>query len=297
MSPEKLCYDKNTVTEFIIANIFNYCKMNIMNSKPFRRILFFLIFVLAALLALIGINKYSGYFGKNKPEQKRDRLADESLKGIYTLPVIRSKIVEGGLPQDKYEYSSTASASGSVDMLVPSEDFEFDSVAEKRKDMFEVLAEKEKESKEEVISLDEEDLARRIYSSAAAQGDVHISTAIVPEMGRGAANEGVSMISVQLGYKIYTDGEVWAAFASSHKIKLEVDFKKDNVVILVPLEDIPPGMLKIKDIEYGQDGTAVKYTVNPMVMTEYYTDAQREAYSAAKISKNAGTVRLLQVKE
>jgi hypothetical protein len=117
----------------------------------------------------------------------------------------------------------------------------------------------------------------------------------MPEMGRGEAQEGVTLLNAPVDYKIFKSSETWWAFANSRKLGPEArDFSTYDLLILISLSDFPSRIFNITGLERGKKETVVSYRVNPLAMASELRPGQSDSYASAPVPKGV-PIRLQQV--
>lgn len=174
---------------------------------------------------------------------------------------------------------------------------DFDGVAEKPKDMMSMLNQMGGDRRKPApVRLSEADLRKKIRSlGGEPDREPRLRISTMPEMGRGAGDEGVTMLSAPVDYKIFKSSDTWWAFANSRKLTAGPhDFAAADLLILISVSDFPSGIFSVAAVEKSRKETVVKYRVNPLAMAFEMPKDQREAYAAAAVPKGK-PVRLEQV--
>jgi len=261
-------------------------------QKTLRGLIYFFICVIAVSSVLIWINDAVARLRPAQEEEpERDAAEDELMKGMYTLPPIKSNIAQGGLPEDKYEYSSEENPEGSTSFIVKMKE-DFQGVGEKPKTPMQALAGLAA-PKKAGVSLGKNALEAEItpeMSSAAYK----IEQSGVPEPGFPLEKSGITMISVPVDYKIFSSSDVWKTFADVHGIKYENDFSASDLAVLVSLSDFPPGIFAVKEVVPEKDGVRIVYSVNPLLMSAGIEEDLRRQYAIAKLPKGTKKITLVQ---
>ena len=266
-----------------------------MNKEKILRFTLYGVIVLAVLSAAVVI--IGNIAAKLRPAEKEidtDKIAhDERMKGIYTMPPIKSKVVQGGLPSEKYDMSPETNPEGSTGMLVKMKDFK--GVAVKRKNPMQMLNEMASPAKPSV-SFKEDVSDGKILIQSAEDMPVKLDCSQgVPEPGMPLERSGITLITAPVDYKIFSSESVWKSFADAYGIKLNNDFKKNSVVVLVSMSDFPNGIFSIKEVKTEKDTAEVLYSVNPLLMSSGIDADMRRQYAFAQIPAGTKKVVLRQV--
>ncbi|MCX7905820.1 MAG: hypothetical protein N2446_03870, partial [Elusimicrobiales bacterium] len=85
---------------------------------------------------------------------------------------------------------------------------------------------------------------------------------------------------------------------SSHKIREEinVDFSKENVIVITSKSELPPGIFKITNVTYQNDTAIINYTIDVLEMAENNPHAKANFYTATTILKKSKTIKLNQTR-
>jgi hypothetical protein len=198
------------------------------------------------------------------------------------------------IPAARQGLSTAAVNSGDAIMLV--KDNNFSGVAEQPKDMLALLGDMAGGRKKPApIALSDADLDRKVRNLGSAPTDPSLKKSSMPELGRGAAEEGVTLLTVPVDYKIFKSSETWWAFANSRKLKPAAhDFSSADLLILISISDFPSGIFSVAGVERGKKETVVQYRVNPLAMGADAPESIRGAYASASVPKSR-PVRLQQV--
>ncbi len=120
--------------------------------------------------------------------------------------------------------------------------------------------------------------------------------ALMPELGRKAGQDGVTLFTAPVDYKVFKSSAVWQAFALQRNIKdIKHDFSSGDLLILFSVSDFPNGIFKISGVERGAKETVVKYRVDPLAMAEEAGAALRETYASVAVPRRSPPIRLQQV--
>lgn len=261
-----------------------------MEAKIFRTLIWFFLVIISLFLLFIAVD----FFGNTSPEGKeplRGKPIAENLKG--TARYLYS-VKPGTLPFQ--EGASTASMRSEGAMRIVREK-DFNGVAERPKGMMTVLREmSDARNKPAPISLSESDLQKKVGPLSPPVREPRMNGAPMPELGRKPGNEGVTLITAPVDYKIFKSAEVWQTFTDSRKLKrIAHDFSSADLLILVSVSEFPSGIFKITGVEEGNKETVVKYRVDPLAMASESQEEDREAYAGAAVPRNGLPVRLEQV--
>lgn len=171
----------------------------------------------------------------------------------------------------------------------------FNGVAEKPKGMMQLLNEMSGGKKKPApVELGRKALEKKVRPLGSVPGQ-RLKVSSMPALGRGAADEGVTLFNAPVDYKVFKSSETWWAFANSRKFKPEPhDFSSVDLVILVSVSDFPSGIFRIAGVEAGKKETVVKYRVNPLAMSAEASRSEREHYASSPVPRGK-PVRLEQV--
>ncbi len=278
--------------------LYNYA----MDTK-FLRLLIYLFSGLIVVFALLMLVNYLGsYAGSrivlpgqeaagDKKEINPEAFARQAIAAAKYGAGARNPVFPGG----GANFSTGPVNSGGAIMLVKVKDFS--GVAESPKGMMDLLNDMGGggRNKKPVIALGEADLDKKISVPSAPEKGPRRGASPMPELGRSSGQEGVTLLSAPVDYKIFKSSETWWAFANSRKFRPEAqDFSSADLLILVSVSDFPSGIFKITGVETGKKETVVKYRVDPLAMGQDTPKEQREAYAAAPVPKKL-PIRLQQV--
>lgn len=227
----------------------------------------------------------------HEKEQPRDLAEDEKMKSVYTIPPVKTKIVQGGLPSDRYEYSKETAEDSSMDMLVKVKNFK--AVGEPPKSSMQLLADMLTPEKPSVKMGNISGKVDILQSSISA---VNIENTGVPEPGLPLEKSGITIISVPVDYKIFSDVSVWQSFASAHKIDFKNDFSKNALAVLVSMSDFPNGIFEISEVYREKEQVIVSYAVNPLNMSYGAESEIRDKYAIAQVPFGTKQIVLKQVR-
>ena len=272
-----------------------------MDSKVLRTLIYFfsgIILLFAFLMLLNYVGSWTGSFSEKtnsadlstKTPGAAD-LAQQALAAAKYSGGARASMV----PAAREDLSSAAVNADGAIMLVKEKDF--GGVAEAPKGMMELLTELGggDKSKPSPVALKAADLAKKIVVAGDHGKDTKLTNGAIPELGRNPGQEGLTLLTAPVDYKLFKSSETWNAFEVSRKMKFtSYDFASGNLLILISVSDFPSGIFSIVEVEKGKKETVVKYRVNPMGMADEASKEQREAYASAMVPKNK-PVRLQQV--
>lgn len=177
--------------------------------------------------------------------------------------------------------------------LVKSKDF--DDVAEKELDPMTKLAELAKSKSKNYVILKESDLNKKINLYENISKSEKVNTVVVPEIGKETSS--ITPIVAPCDYKIFKTSSSWASFIEYNRIRdnINVDFLKEDVVIIISKSDIPPGVFKIDSVKVEKNIARVLYRVDIFEISEDNKNAKRDFYTAAKIPKSVKKIELKQI--
>lgn len=262
-----------------------------MDAKLLRGLIYLFLGLIALILLLLLVNFIGARLRPLPPEEKRDNVADSYLQGRYTSPQVRPKIQPD--PEELPSARSGLSPAAAGTMMVV-KNKSFSGVAEKPRDPLAELQKKSEErNKPAPISI--KDLSGAVVSPSSLNKTAPVSGGEVPELGRGEAMEGVTLVKAEVGYKLFKSREIWLPFSEARSIKdAAADFKTEDMLILVPGGEYPAGIFSVESVEKGAAETTVKYRVNPLAMAAGAEDAVRDRYAFSPVPKNK-KIKLLQV--
>ena len=193
------------------------------------------------------------------------------------------------------ETSAPVYSHGAISIV---KDSDFEGVNEKPKTMMQKLQAmaEAKKSKFDPIQLNDKDLKKKIFISTEVLNQ-SVKSSKVPGLGEDEQGDSkITMIKAPVDYKLFKDSKTWGAFTSSHKGNFpDIDFSRENVVILVSLSDFPSGIFKITDVIKETKEIIIKYRVNPLIMAVGNKPDIHKHYTASSISKADLPILLVQV--
>ncbi len=172
---------------------------------------------------------------------------------------------------------------------------DFKEVAEKPKDPMAELAELARSRNKVMVKLDENELDSKINLYDKIKKEENIKRTYVPEPGKEINS--VTPIYAPCNYKVFKTKDEWESFISHNKVKerLNIDFSKENVLILVSDSILPSGIFEIDSYEKKANKIIVKYRVNVFEIAEENTSSKADYYTAIKIPKGYKEVELKQI--
>lgn len=269
-----------------------------MDNRLLRMLIWLFSGLIVVFLLLILVNYIGSLTGapsaySEEEEQKPASAAEMARQALnsarYGGPVPTSSMVPG---YRKGLSTASVNTDGSISIV---KEKEFGGVAEQPKDMMAVLNELSGgKKKPDPIALKDSDLDKKI-SVGRPDKEPGLRVSTMPELGRRPGQEGLTMLSAPVNYKIFKSSETWAAFTASRKVKTaDFDFRAHNLLILVSLSDFPSGIFSVAAVEAGKKETVVRYRVDPLAMAAETPQARREAFAMAPVPKGP-PVRLEQV--
>lgn len=270
-----------------------------MDGKIFRM----LIYLFGGLIVMFGLLILVNYIGSLTGERAelpgQETEGGDSAEAMAQRAIASARYSSAGnrasvIPSSRAGLSTAAVVSEGAIRIV--KDSNFNGVAEKPKGMMEMLNDLGGGSKKKPapIQLSDADLDRKLRSLGGS-GETRLKTSAMPELGRGAGNEGVTLLSAPVDYKIFKSSETWWAFANSRKFMPEPhDFSSRDLLILVSVSEFPSGIFSVAAVEPGARETLVKYRVNPLAMSSEASKEERERYASAPVPRGK-PVRLEQV--
>jgi hypothetical protein len=268
----------------------------------FLRTLIYIFSGIIVLFSLLMLINYVGSWTSSGPEtaareelsRKTAGAADQARQALAAAKY--SGGARGSLvPTYRQDISSDAvNASGAI-MLVKEKTF--GGVAEAPKGMMDLLNDLSggNKGKPAPIALKEADLGKKIVVEGNQARDPKLTNGVMPELGRSPGQEGLTLLTAPVDYKLFKSSVTWSSFETSRKMKpVAYDFDSGNLLILISVSDFPSGIFSITAVENGKKETVVRYRVNPLGMADGASKEQREAYASAMVPKNK-PVRLEQV--
>lgn len=286
-----------------------------MDDRIIRSLIYLFGGLIVVFMLLMGVN-YIGSMtgeraeplaeekGSGKPENP-EAMAQQALAAArYSA----ANNVRGSLIPGARQGLSTAAvnADGAIN-VVRSRDF--GGVAESPKDMMSMLSEMAGGGKKKAtpVRLSDSDFKKTIRQIGGGEY-TKLKVSTMPEMGRGAGQEGLTMFTAPVDYKVFKSSDTWWAFANSHKCKqttenfsgpkplnnklTDVNFSEYAVVVLVSVSDLPNGIFRIVKLAYSGKTASIGYKVDPMAMAA--GEGTHDFYTAAIVKKDS-VVKLTQI--
>lgn len=268
-----------------------------------------LVFIFSGLIVVFGLLMLVNYVGSLSGPRQSGLPGQEEEASDGKLPVSEALARQamsagrnraGGTasmipPAPQVLSTSAVNSSGAIRVI---RDKNFGGVAEAPKDMMAILSELGGGDKKKPapLRLKESDLDAEIKQlGGGPDKEPSLKTSAMPEMGRGAGQEGVTLLSAPVDYKIFKSSDTWRAFADSRRLNTAVhDFSSADLLILVSLSDFPNRIFTITGVERGKKEVVVSYRVNPLAMSSELPPGQRDSYASAPVPKGS-KVRLRQV--
>ena len=287
-----------------------------MDARILRSLIYLFGGLIVIFTLLMGVNYIGSMVGGEKPRGVDLEAADERPENAeamaqQALAAARysagSNVRASMIPGTRQGLSTAAvNADGAINVVRSGD---FNGVAESPKDMMSMLNEMGGGKKKPApIRLKDSDFSKKIRNlgnEPGAEPKLRVST--MPELGRGAAQEGLTLFTAPVEFKVFKSSETWWAFANSHKCRQEgdasalaprpsqlaaPDFSRDAVVVLISLSDLPNGIFRIAKLQKSGKNLVVSYKVDPMAMAA--GEGAHDYYSAAVLPKDH-TVKLSQV--
>lgn len=169
----------------------------------------------------------------------------------------------------------------------------FEDVAEKPVDPFTQLAELAKTKKKTYVTLNESDLNKKI-----APNESSFEKLKVMEYDVSTSSSSISPIYAPCDFIVFKTSSSWESFKNTHKIRddVEVDFSKENIVLLVSKSELPPGIFKIEKVSYETDTAVINYYVDVFEMADENPNAKTNFYSAATVLKKYKNIKIKQIR-
>lgn len=272
-----------------------------MDSKILRTLIFIFSGIIVVFSLLMLLNSIGSWTGSISETADRESLSKKTPGATeQAQQALAAAKYSGGarasmVPAAREDLSSAAVNSDGAIMLV--KDKSFGGVAEAPKGMMDLLSELGggNKGKPAPVALKNADLGKKIVVSGEQVKRPKLSNGAMPELGRNAGQEGITLLSATVDYKLFKSSSTWNTFEVSRKMKpVSYDFASDNLLILISLSDFPSGIFTVVAVEKGKKETVVKYRVNPLGMADDTPKERREAYASAMVPKHK-PVRLEQV--
>lgn len=172
---------------------------------------------------------------------------------------------------------------------------DFNDVAEKELDPMTKLAELVKSKNKNYVNLKESDLNKKINLYENISKSEKINTVVVPEMGKETSS--ITPIVAPCDYKIFKTSSSWSSFIEYNRIRdrVNADFLKEDIIIIISKSDIPPGVFKIDSVKIEKNIATVLYRVDIFEISEDNKNAKRDFYTATKIPKSVKKIKLKQI--
>lgn len=281
-----------------------------MDARAIRALIYMFsgLIVIFFLLMLVNfIGSFSGArldadgreISEEKPESA-ETAAQQAMAAARAGGVPRASMI----PSSRQGLSTAAVTSDGAIQLVKEKDF--DGVAEKPKDMMSMLSDMAggDRRKPAPVRLSDADLDRKLRDLGASSPKHGVKVSSMPELGRGSALEGVTMLAAPVDYKVFKSSETWWAFANSHKYRQDAglepvrsplsapEFANDSVVVLVSVSELPNGIFRIVRVDRVGRNVLLNYKVDPLAMAA--GAGSHDFYTAAVIPKDSA-IKLTQV--
>jgi len=136
------------------------------------------------------------------------------------------------------------------------------------------------------MELKDSDLDKKVNLYYQTKNMDKISNSEVPLPDNNYETTKKTMISAPVTYKVFKNEKDWMEFSNTHRIrKIEPDFKKNYVLILVSTSELPNGIFKIDSVKQNKDEIIVFYRVDPLEMAADNVNSTQNHYSAINIPK------------
>jgi hypothetical protein len=257
-----------------------------MQPRLVRHLVSFLFALLGLFLILMFANRLGSLFGTRAPAPEKK--AGDDLFYSRAKP---AGVPPGTLPVERRGLAEVK-AEGAI-MIVKRPDFK--EAAEKPKSLMASLNEMggSKKKGPPAVPLKDSDLAKPL--SVSAPPALPKLAADILEPGRGEAQEGATLFSAPVNYKLFATAELWKTFCEARRVKCAAhDFSREDLLILVSVSEFPDGIFRIAGVDAEGGQTVVKYRVDPLAMSEEASPAARKAYASAGVPRGR-PVKLKQV--
>lgn len=285
-----------------------------MEDRLIRSLIYLFGGLIVIFMLLMGVNymgsltgeradPYAQEDGADKPESAEAQAQQALAAARYSAATnVRSSLI----PSARQGLSTAAvNADGAINVVRTKD---FNGVAESPKDMMSMLNEMAGGGKKKVapVRLSDADLKKTVRHIGGEE-TTKLKHSTMPEMGRGAGQEGLTMFTAPVDYKVFKTSETWWAFANSHKCRQSVesyagfkppagglaaaDFANNAVVVLVSVSDLPNGIFRIVKVNRAGKAVQIGYKVDPMAMAagegthDFYTAAVIPLGSSVKLQQ------------
>jgi len=271
-----------------------------------NKILRLFIYIFSGLIVIFSLLMVVNYLGSLAGSPGRES-AVKTAQGAEAqaqaaLMAAKQGLIPTGslIPSYRGGLSTAAVKTDGAIMLVKEKTF--GGVAETPKDLMSLLGELGGGDKRKPapIAMKDADLDKKITVGGLPDREPRLAASTMPEMGRQPGNEGVTLLSAPVDYKVFKSSETWWTFAASRKCRsaseagsglkpepssfASPDFSRDAVVVLVSVSELPNGIFKIVKVEKAGKELRLDYKVDPLAMAA--GGDQHDFYSAAVIPKN-----------
>ena len=281
-----------------------------------NRIVRLLIYIFSGLIAAFSLLMLVNYLGtltgeraERRSEAREEEEQDPRSMAAQAMAAARAASSSGSqyIPyRSGLSTSAAVTTEGGIRLV---KDHDFNGVAEKPQGMMDMLNEMGGgRKKPSPIKLDDSDLDRKMRKIGEDPAEQKLKAAAMPELGRGGGQEGVTLLTAPVDFKLFKSSETWWAFANSHKCRSDVepapggerrtvlspDFSRERVLVLVSVSELPNGIFRITAVGAQGRDVVVSYKVDPMAMSAGNDVPQHDFYSASVVPAR-GEIKLSQV--
>ncbi|MDA8132720.1 MAG: hypothetical protein M0011_14545 [Elusimicrobia bacterium] len=280
-----------------------------------NRIVRLLIYIFSGLIAAFSLLMLVNYLGtltgeraERRSEVREEEEQDPRAMAAQAMAAARAGSSSGSqyIPyRSGLSTSAAVTTEGGIRLV---KDRDFNGVAEKPQGMMDMLNEMGGgRKKPSPVKLEDSDLDRKMRKIGEDPAEQKLKAAAMPELGRGAGQEGVTLLTAPVDFKVFKSSETWWAFSNSHKCRYDLrpapaagggavspDFSRERVLVLVSLSDLPNGIFRITGVGAQGGQVVVSYKVDPMAMSAASDVPQHDFYSASVVPAR-GEIKLSQV--
>lgn len=281
-----------------------------MDNRVLRSLIYLFSGLIVVFFLLIGVNYIGSLTGSGgETEQEDGEPKPENAEALAQQALAAARYASGSnvrasmIPSSRAGLSTAAvNADGAINVVRTKD---FNGVAESPKDMISMLSEMAGGKKKPApVRLSDSDLKKKVRQLGGEGGEPKLRLSTMPELGRGAGQEGLTLFTAPVDFKVFKSSDTWWAFANSHKCRQDADLKparsplgapvfaNDSVVVLVSVSDLPNGIFRIVGVARAGRNVLLSYKVDPMAMAA--GEGAHDFYTAAVIPKDS-VIKLAQV--
>ncbi len=287
-----------------------------MDTRLVRTLIYIFTGLIAVFTLLILLNYAGSFMGRPSEMPGQEEKEEEPGSAEAAARAALAAAQQGGgarasmVPGYRQGLSTSSVRSEGAISLV--KDSNFAGVAEKPKGMMETLEELSggNRRKPAPIALKDSDLDKKISVPGDPGKEPRLAGQAMPELGRRPGQEGVTLLTAPVDFKVFKSSETWWAFTATRKCRSSAaapsgfkpqpssfsapDFSRDSVVVLVSLSELPNGIFSIVKVEKAGKEAVISYRVDPMAMAAGAETDRHDFYTGAVVPAGL-KVRLAQV--